>query len=216
MHKENIEQIDREISDVAKQREKLGNSLQDHKKLLADKRTQHKAALIANADVKKVVTEIATAQIEIQGLLEAIKELDGKLETLQHKRDVEFQWFAVERAGQIGGDALAAFKPMYQALVEFVEASQPAREKSNELRSFLKKVKRPTPMTNLNQRILRLFEHLEKALPEILETYPKEIFADGKLPEPAELLKRLKGAVAPTANTFKKTIAAPQKDLGRE
>jgi len=192
MEKKTLDKINEEIAKLKKQRAQIFQSYQEKIKLLSDQKAEQETTLLAGEDTSGIVAGILSTQVEIQGFRRAVEVLDDEIEKLQKTQGIEAQWFALAQAEELAPEALDALKPAYEALVEFVERNSQAMAKAKELAEKLKKVKRPTPMTNLSQRLSGLFYDIEKELPLILERFPKEIFRDGSLPKPDELAKRLR------------------------
>lgn len=204
-----LEQLNKQITDAENQYADLEIKLEEKKLILASKKNEQERLILARIDTSKIVAVIMELQIEIAGLQRTIKSLAKTLDDLRAGKGSELKSLALSKAQTVGAEAMNVAKETYLAFCELVEKTEILKNKAREYTITLKPLQREIPsqvrtgtierriiqpeyLVHRRDRLNRLWQELEKELFQFLKLFPQDIFADESLPTIDQLTKKLR------------------------
>jgi len=157
---------------------------------LTKQKQYQERAILSGSDSSDYEAAIVRLEIKIRGIKSAIKTLDEGLKGLDEEKARQERQKKLVQMEKEKLECLAIASDIYLLLADVIGKINQLRDKyRNDYLPVARAVKQEH---NFEMKISNLYHVLGKGIGELLPSFPREIFADGKLIKPDDMRRSLK------------------------
>jgi hypothetical protein len=177
------------IKGAQQRRFELLQDLTKQKEELDRQNKQQQRAILEGRDSLEYETAIIRIETKIAGIKAVIKALDQDLKGLDEEQARKDREERLQKIEQTKSECLDIASEIYALIGEIITKTNGLKEKYDEHRALARGVKQEG---NFQNRISHLMYSLKKGVSDLLPSFLREIFADGKLVKPDDLRRTFK------------------------